>query len=54
MKTALVVIGVVALLVAFLAAARAECHQVCTQYGNRIECRQVCTGWPGTGANDNR
>lgn len=54
MKAALVVIAVVALLVAFLAAARAECHQVCTYHGNQIECRQVCTGWPGTGANDNR
>ena len=35
-------------------AAFAECHQVCTRYGNSVSCRQVCTGWPGTGYNDNR
>lgn len=35
-------------------AAHAECHQVCTRYGNTWTCRQVCTGWPGTGDNDYR
>ena len=50
MKYIIAIVGVLAT----VSVAHAECHQVCTRYGNSVSCRQVCTGWPGTGYNDNR